>query len=106
MALAVCRVGDTGNGYCFCHSKDIIGTVITGSFTRLVNNLPVALLNSLVLCNCGHVALMVTGSPNVLTNNLANVRMTDIFIGNCDPSNPTKVVVGTIFIGSPNVLIS
>jgi len=97
----IARLGDIGVGYCSCDSKKINASILTSSIDSLANGLGKARINDLVLSNCGHIANVITSNPTVLVNSLNVATVGDVFLGMC---SPTKIIVGTIISGSPNVI--
>lgn len=99
MTQPVCRMNDTGVGVCngpgHPANKPITATIVIASFNVKVNNMGRARLGDLVMASCGHVATMAIGNPLVLVNNMPGCRLGDLFSG---------PPVGTIIVGSPNVL--
>lgn len=98
MPLPVCRIGDMGVGVCNDPThpgRPITANIMIGSFNVTANNIGRARMGDLVMASCGHVATMAIGNPLVLVNNMPGCRMGDLFSG---------TPVGTIIIGSPNVL--
>lgn len=72
-------------------------------------NSPSSRLGDIVVCNiCGCSGAIVSGSPNVLVNNLPSARVTDATTGMCDvgaeccPHGRS----GTIVSGAPTVMVN
>lgn len=99
MSKPVARMNDIGMGTCSCHKnpQTVVGTIVIGSPNVLANGIGKARMGDLVMCSCGHPATIVLGSPTVLANGLPQARMGDLFSG-CP--------IGSIVIGSPNVLVA
>lgn len=97
MPQPVCRIGDIGIGVCPCHKNPItvVGTILTGSPNVMANSIGKARVGDLVMCSCGHPATIILGNWTVLAGGMAQARMGDTFQG-CP--------VGSLIIGSPNVL--
>jgi hypothetical protein len=72
-----------GIGTCYCHDSPIntCGIIITGSNLKLVNDLPSAKIFNLIMANCGHVSMLVTGSQNVLCEGIGQATVNSVFSG-------------------------
>jgi hypothetical protein len=77
------RMGDIGTGICVCHKtpKPSVGILVTGANTKLANFPPESRTVDLVIGDCGHVAMMVTGSPTAFVEGQNAARVLDIFTG-------------------------
>jgi len=81
----LCRCTDIGVGICCCHSKPKcrhkIGFVITCSDDVLTDNLGAARVTDIVMATCGHVGVLVSGSPTTYVDGLPRIRIGDPFVG-------------------------
>lgn len=79
------RITDIGVGSCCCHPPipciSMSGTLVTGAGTHLVENQPVSRIGDVVLGFCGHVGVMISGSPTKFSEGSQTVRVGDQFSG-------------------------
>jgi len=75
----VARIGDRTEGRCSCHSstRNVGGTIETGSPTRFVNERAVARDGDIVRADCGHTGIIVTFSSDVTADGLGVARLGD-----------------------------
>jgi hypothetical protein len=83
MAKAVCRNGDIGSGTCTSHIRPIsmTGILLASCATVVVNGLPIGLVGDVVMGNCGHIGVMISGATNITGANRDVVRVGDAFSG-------------------------
>jgi hypothetical protein len=76
-------IGSIGVGTCSCHQQEIgaTGVLVTGSNNIIASYSPASLLNSIMLSECGHIGIVVSGSSTVFGNNSSRTRVGDVFIG-------------------------
>lgn len=92
-------VGSSTFGVCFCHRFPIAvsGTLISSMAVGQMNveGLPVGTRFSVVLADCGHIGVVMTGSSTVQHNGVGIARQGDTGIGCYN---------FTILTGAPNTL--
>jgi len=96
--MQVSRVSDLGAGICRTHTAPVnyITVHVSGASTVLVNFLPMAIIGTIGVTNCGHTTKAVSGSPTVFAEFKATHRIGDI--GVIVEGSGEHVVIS----GSPN----
>jgi len=91
----VSRLNDIGIGICTDHKNplSVIATIMVSSNNRNTNSLGNARVKDILICTCGHVSEIKTGSSKLNTNNKKQSKLTSTFSGSAK---------GTIMTGSPN----
>jgi len=95
----VARIGDVFKAICCCHSgcEDVSGVIVSGSANVFANGINVSFCSAIGIASCGHTAIIVSCSPNVLVNGIGCARLGDIVSG-C----PKGVIVSS----SANVFVN
>ena len=77
------RISDIGVGVCYRHHspKPAVGFILTGCITKQVEFMREATLLSILITECNHVGIMITGAPSAFTENLNTSRIMDCFAG-------------------------
>jgi uncharacterized Zn-binding protein involved in type VI secretion len=93
----IARVSDRTFGICYGHKSPILvgGTIVSGDSTDKANDLTVSRIGSTVIADCGHSAMVVTGSPTTFTSGIQVGRLGDSVSG---------IYVATIVTASPDVI--
>lgn len=97
----IAKLGDTGIGICPAPEHIIplpfTATIISGAATVLTNGIPSANAFSVSTCTCGHTAIAMSFSSNVLLNGGGAHRMGDTGINSAGG-------IYTIISASANVI--
>lgn len=92
----VARQFDVWVGICCCHHDppciNMTGFVLGGSPNQQSGGQNAATVGDLVLGNCGHVGIIITGSSSNLTNGKGKVTL---------GSQTTGCLIGTVVTGNP-----
>jgi len=74
-----------GIGSCYSVEHDhvipMIGRIVTGSPDTIAGSFGTAHTTSIVLGNCGHTGIIVTGSQNIRMDSFRKARIGSIFVG-------------------------
>lgn len=91
------RYGDIAIGNCRRHkNRSVVGMVIIGEKTVITENQPTATVGDVVLFECGHIGIIVSGSDNVTyVKDRILARYGSLVAGD---------VVGVIIQGAKNVV--
>jgi len=83
MSATALSLKSIGIGICNCHEDPIhiCGIIITGSNLKLVNGLQSGKIFDLVMANCGHIGMLITGSQSVLCEGIGQATMGSVFLG-------------------------
>ena len=85
MASGSRQIVDIWAGICCCHSSPtcigMAGPIITGSSNAVAGNFGIARFTDMTIGYCGHGGIIVSGAPNVKTNNLSKSRIGDAVVG-------------------------
>lgn len=76
---SICRVGDSGSGYCDLHEHriPITVTLTSGEIDIETEGLPTATVGSTGIASCGHPTVALTGSVNYTVNGKGVHRVGD-----------------------------
>lgn len=90
----VSRLSDIWTGFCCCHSGSILisGRVITSSPNQKSGKFKNAKMIDLVIGDCNHVGIIVTGSSSNTTNSLGKAAIGSLVSG---------CAVGLVITGNP-----
>jgi len=79
----VARIGDVFKAVCCCHKscKNVSGVIVSGSANVLANNISISFCSAVGKATCGHTAIIVSCSPNVLVNGIGCARLGDTVTG-------------------------
>jgi len=82
----IARIGDRTHGTCYSHSHkkpiSVGGTIISGDgSTVYADKLNVARIGDPVRADCGHTAIIITGSPKTYSNQISVARLGDMVHG-------------------------
>ena len=72
-----------GVGVCISHTSPIpmVGVIITGASSVIINSLNSGFRTSIVLGYCGHIGIIVSASSTVTSSDLNKAKVGSIFVG-------------------------
>lgn len=92
----VSRISDIWTGICCCHSDptciSMSGRIITGSPNQGSGSLKTARITDMVIGNCGHYGIIVTGSSTNKSNGLGKATVGSLVTG---------CTIGIVVTGNP-----
>lgn len=79
----VARTYDIIVGTCYCHDtpRSVTGIIQTGAIISFSSNQQIARIGDICVANCGHTAIIATGSDKVFVENKGIAHITDQIVG-------------------------
>jgi hypothetical protein len=78
--ILLCRINDTGIGYCPSCETTVSGRIIMGSSNVIAESSPASYMDCTFQGNCGHTSRLICSSKNLI-NGKPLGRMNDTVVG-------------------------